>query len=183
VNAGVVANKGWEFSASLKVNDHFSVQASFSEMKSIIEDTSGFGHSSGPDNQVPGSQLNNIPRHTAGLFMTYTCPRVPALKGRMDISFNVTEVDGTVAYDAKGIEVDVAYGRLDETVPNYDLPYWKKSGMIIQLGLNVDYYIKNDLRFFIQGSNIANNNQFEDGSSYPTHGAAWMFGFKYNMLH
>jgi hypothetical protein len=67
--------------------------------------------------------------------------------------------------------------------PHFDDPYWKKTGVIIQLGLNVDYYINDNLRFFIQGSNIANNNISESSSQYLTYGACWMFGIKFNMTH
>jgi vitamin B12 transporter len=180
VNMGNVANKGWEFSAFYKANNHFSVRGTFSAMSSVIEDTTGEGNNAV---QAPGSQVRNLPRHTAGLFMTYNSARLPVLKGRLDISFNVTEVDGIIGFDASGLQADLGYGRVSITTPNLDDAYWKKYGAVIQLGLNVDYFIKDNLRFFIQGSNITNNNTFEQSSVAPTYGASWMFGVKFNMTH
>jgi hypothetical protein len=132
---------------------------------------------------APGTQIRHLPRHTAGLFMTYLFSSMPVLKGHGDISFNITEVDGIIDLDKSAFEEDLAYGRVSSSTPNYADPYWKKTGIIIQLGLNVDYYINDNLRFFIQGSNIANNNIFESSSSYLTYGASWMFGIKFNLTH
>ncbi|HEY2350808.1 MAG TPA: TonB-dependent receptor [Puia sp.] len=181
INVGDVANTGWELSASYKPNNHFSLHGTFSAMSSVIKDSSGEQNSIDLSGMPPGTQIRRLPRHTAGLFMTYLFSSMPVLKGHGDISFNITEVDGIIDLDKSSFEEDLAYGRVSSSTPNYADPYWKKTGVVIQLGLNVDYYISDQLRFFIQGSNIANNNIFESSSSYLTYGASWMFGIKYNI--
>ncbi|HTB26888.1 MAG TPA: TonB-dependent receptor, partial [Puia sp.] len=183
MNVGSVANTGWEFSAFFKANDHFSMRGTFSVMSSVIKDTTGVSQYTYLGGMGPGSQVRNLPRHTAGLFLTYNASTLPVLKGRLDISFNITEVDGIIGFDSWGFLADLGYGRTSLSTPNLQNAYWKKSGMLIQLGLNVDYFINNNLRFFIQGSNIANNNTFEETSASPTYGASWMFGIKYNVNH
>jgi len=183
MNVGLVVNTGWEFSAFFKANDHFSVRGTFSAMSSIIKDTSGLSQYTPLGGMSPGSQVRNLPRHTAGLFLTYNASRLPVQKGHLDISFNITEVDGIIGLDTWSYLADLGYGRTSFSTPNLINSYWKKSGVIIQFGLNVDYFINENLRFFIQGSNIANNNKFEETSAVPTYGASWMFGIKYNMIH
>ncbi|HEY2350809.1 MAG TPA: TonB-dependent receptor [Puia sp.] len=183
VNVGNLANTGWEFSATFKPNNHFSVYATFSAMSSVIRDSAGEQNSTTLSGMVPGTQLRSLPRHTAGLFMTYSFSRMPVLKGHGNISFNITEVDGTIDLDKSAYVADLAYGRVSNSTPHFVDAYWKKTGVIIQLGLNVDYYINDQLRFFIQGSNIANNNIFESSSNYLTYGASWMFGVKFNLTH
>jgi outer membrane receptor protein involved in Fe transport len=178
MNVGDVANTGWEFSASYKVNDYFSMRATFSAMSSVIKDTTGEGSSS---DQAPGSQSRYVPRHTAGLFLTYNGTRLHLLKGHLDISLNVTEVDGVIDLDSWSFQADLGYGRVSFSTPHLADEYYRKSGVVIQLGLNLDYFIKDNLRFFIQGTNIANNNTFEESSGSPTYGASWMFGIKYNI--
>jgi len=183
MNVGTVANTGWEFSAFFRANDHFSVRGTFSAMSSVIKDTTGVSQYTSLGGMGPGSQVRNLPRHTAGLFLTYSAFRIPVLKGRLDISFNITEVDGIIGFDAWSYTADLGYGRTDFNTPNLTDAYWKKSAIVIQLGLNADYFVKDNLRFFIQGSNIANNNTFEESSGSPTYGASWMFGIKYNVTH
>jgi outer membrane receptor protein involved in Fe transport len=56
-NGGEIANRGWEFSGTYKSGRHLSVYASVSIM-----------HSAG---KASGNQLENLPRHTAGLFINY----------------------------------------------------------------------------------------------------------------
>jgi len=164
MNVGSVANTGWEFSAFFKANDHFSVHGTFSAMSSVIQDTTGVSQYTNLGGMGPGSQVRNLPRHTAGLFLTYSASGIPVLKGRLDISFNITEVDGIIGFDAWSYTADLSYGRANFNTPNLEDAYWKKSAIVIQLGLNVDYFIKDNLRFFIQATNIANNNTFEENS-------------------
>jgi hypothetical protein len=53
------------------------------------------------------------------------------------------------------------------------------SGIVLRLGLNFEYYLTDQLRFYVQGSNILNQNSYEQNSSIVTHGASWLFGFKW----
>lgn len=181
INVGEVANTGWEFSGAYHFNDHFSVHGTFSIMSSVIKDSSGDNLSNQLSNKAPGTQLRNLPRHTAGIFLTYNFSKLLFNNNRGSVSFNVTEVDGVIALDAVRFETDLGYGRLNSTNSNFDAPYWTSSGIVIRLGLNADYYLNDRLRFFIQGSNIADNYTFEQSSQYPTYGASWMFGIKLNM--
>ncbi|HET7003818.1 MAG TPA: hypothetical protein VFI33_21000, partial [Puia sp.] len=77
-----------------------------------------------------------------------------------------------------------AYGR----VGNYDNysgvksdPYWSYSRPLFKLGFNADYAITDALRFFAQGSNILNQNNTEQNAYLVTHGASWLFGFKWGL--
>ena len=70
-NAGVITNRGWEFSGRYKLNRHFSLYGSFSIMYSVIKDSTGDYQSGQLAGKAPGYQLKNLPRHTAGLFATF----------------------------------------------------------------------------------------------------------------
>ena len=50
----------------------------------------------------------------------------------------------------------------------------------IRFGFYGDYALLGDLKFFVQGNNILNDYRYEYSSEYPTHGATWLFGFRYN---
>jgi hypothetical protein len=80
--------------------------------------------------------------------------------------------------DYRRYALDVAYGRTPY-VPG-GLGYTVESGLVFRVNVYADYYIAGNLRYFMQGSNILNDYTDEYSIDYPTHGATWLFGFKYN---
>ncbi len=178
-NAGVITNRGWEFSARYKLGRHFSLYGSFSIMYSVIKDSTGDYLSAQLIGKAPGYQLKNLPRHTAGLFSTYHFFSLFGKKDAGNLSVNITEVDGVYALNGVQYLTDLAYGRTPAT-GNIPDRYWETSGTIFKLGFNFEYYILDGISFFAQGSNILNQNQYEQNSNFPTHGATWLFGFKFS---
>jgi hypothetical protein len=181
-NVGSVANRGWEFSGNLNLDPHFSVRATFSIMNSVVKDSTGNYLSIQLNGEAPGSRLTNLPRHTAGLLTTYNFKKIFGKKDHGAVSLNITEVDGVYTLDDVRYITDLAYGRTTAGFRDFNSGYWTSTGTVIRLGLNVDYYLIDRLRFFIQGYNIANSYKYEQTSSIPTYGASWMFGIKYNLI-
>jgi Queuosine biosynthesis protein len=176
-----VANTGWEFSGEYMLNNRFSARATFSIMNSYVKDSTGNYLSIQLNGKAPGSKLINLPHHTAGLFMTYSFNKLFGEKDHGAVSFNVTEVDGVYTLDGVRYLIDLAYGRTKASIRDYNNGYWTTTGTVFRLGLNIDYYLNDRLRFFVQGNNMANSNKFEQASNLPTYGASWMFGIKYFM--
>ena len=178
-NAGVITNRGWEFSGRYKLSTHFSLYGSFSMMYSVIKDSTGDYLSGQLIGKAPGYELKNLPRHTAGLFSTYHFLKLFGKKDAGSLSVNITEVDGVYALNGVEWLTDLAYGRTP-TGGNIPDRYWETTGTIFKLGFNFEYHIVGGIRFFAQGSNILNQNQYEQNSNFPTHGASWLFGFKFS---
>ena len=182
VNVGAITNRGWEFSGVFKLNGRLSISGSFSIMHSVIKDSTGDYLSDQLSGKAPGFELKNLPIHTAGLFLNYRFFKLFGKKDHGMISLNLTEVDGVYALDGVKYTIDLAYGRTTLNNNNFAEGYWTTSGTVFKLGLNIDYYLTNSLRLFIQGSNILNNEQYEQNTNFPTYGASWLFGFKYNLI-
>jgi outer membrane cobalamin receptor len=179
-NAGLINNRGWEFSAKYKLSRRFSIYGSFSIMSSIVKDSTGDYTSTQLAGKAPGYELVNLPRHTAGLFSTYHFFKLFGKKDPGSLSVNVTEVDGVYALNGVQWLIDLAYGRTPVTGQIPDR-YWQTNGTIFKLGFNLEYYISDGVRFFAQGSNILNQNEYEQNSNFPTHGANWLFGIKFSV--
>lgn len=177
-NIGAVANTGWEFAGEYKLNRHFNINGTFSIMNSLVKDTTGNYLSETFSSTPPGSRLSNLPRHTAGLFFNYNVDQLFGKKHRADISINMTEVDGVLTLDVIRYTVDVAYGRF-ANLANYIVT----SGTAFRFGLNLDYYLSNNWRLFVQGQNVANSYNPEQRNDWITYGASWMFGVKFNVSH
>jgi outer membrane receptor protein involved in Fe transport len=177
-NGGVITNRGWEFSATYRLSRRFSLYGSFSIMHALVKDSTGDYQSTQLAGKAPGFQLQNLPLHTAGLFLNYYFLKLFRKNDRGNVNLNMTEVDGVYGLDLLRLTVDEAYHRIP--IPN-GIPesYWRTTGTVFRLGLNVEYYITPQVRFFAQGSNILNQNKSENNSSIPTHGATWLFGFKW----
>ncbi len=179
-NVGAVANRGWEFSGRYKFGSRLSVYGSFSIMHSVIKDSTGDYLSDQFAGRAPGYQLKFLPRHTAGLFVDYQFFRLFRKQDKGIFSFNITEVDGVYGLDGVRYTIDAAYGRAPPFTGSFPDSYWVSNGTIFRLGFNFEYSITGAVRFFAQGSNILNQNNFEQTSSSPTHGASWLFGFKFS---
>ncbi|HTE23312.1 TonB-dependent receptor domain-containing protein [Flavitalea sp.] len=176
-NVGKVANKGWEFSGEYKVG-RFSLGANFSIMSSTIKDTTGAFRIYQFKNKAPGTEMMNLPRHTAGLELQYSFYKLFGKSDKGVISLSVTEVDGIKTTDYRSYAIDVAYGRTP-----YDpggLSYPVITAPVFRVGLYADYCLLPNLRLFTQGYNILNDYDYEYSSDYPTHGATWLFGLKYS---
>ncbi|HET7001799.1 MAG TPA: TonB-dependent receptor, partial [Puia sp.] len=93
-NIGKIANRGWEFSGKYRLNRRLSVYGSFSIMRSVIIDSTGDYQSFQLAGQPPGTQLKNLPRHTAGLYINYNFFKIFRKKDRGSVNVNITEVDG-----------------------------------------------------------------------------------------
>ena len=89
-------------------------------------------------------------------------------------------MDGVSSYDGVRSSIDEAYGRAPAFNGTLLNQYWVSSGTLFKLGFNIEYHITDALRFFAQGSNILNRNNYELQSFNPTHGANWLFGFKFS---
>ena len=179
-NIGEVANRGWEFSGRYIFSTKLSLYGSFSIMNSFIKDSTGDYLSSQLTGQAPGYRLKFLPRHTAGLFATYHFFRLFGKKDNGSLSLNITEVDGVSSYDGVRSSIDMAYGRAPAYNGSFTDSYWVSNGTIFRLGFNFEYHLTDNLRFFAQGSNILNQNNVEENSFSPTHGASWLFGFKFS---
>ena len=99
-----------------------------------------------------------------------------------DLSFNITEVDNVIALDGVKLLTDVAYGRAKINYSDFGAGYFNSNGYVFKMGLNADLYLADNLRFFVQGSNIGNSYKLEQNSNFPTYGASWMFGLKFNLV-
>jgi outer membrane cobalamin receptor len=179
-NVAEVANNGWEFSGGYRVK-RFNLMATFSIMNSTVKDTTGAYHISYLKDKAPGTSLVNLPKHTAGINFTYNFFRLFSKTDKGAISLSLTEVDGVKSVDYLTYTLDVAYGRTPYIPGQEAVGYDTQNSPVFRLGLNADYFITNDLRFFIQGSNILNSYKYEQNHQFPTHGAGWLFGFKYNI--
>jgi len=177
-NGSAITNRGWEFSATYRLNQRFSVYGSFSIMHAVIKDSTGDYQSAQLAGKAPGFQLQNLPRHTAGLFLNYNFLKLFRKADRGNINLNITEVDGVYGVDIVRYTIDLAYKRIPytNTIPD---AYWGTTSTVFKLGLNVEYYLTPQLRFFAQGANVLNQNKFDENTSTPTHGASWLFGFKW----
>jgi outer membrane receptor for ferrienterochelin and colicin len=179
-NVGAIANCGWEFSGRYQWGSRLSLNGTFSIMQSVIKDSTGDYLDNSLAGKAPGYQLQALPRHTAGLFLTWHCFKLFRKQDKMDLSLNVTEVDGILSVDFIRWEVDVAYGRTQDL--NGEIPdrYNVTNGPVFRLGCYFEYHISEALRFFAQGSNMLNSNANEFSSSFTAHGAALLFGFKFS---
>ena len=178
-NTAQVANKGWEFSGEYRIK-RFSLQANFSIMNAIIEDTTGSYKITQLKNKAPGTRMSNLPHHTAGVNLTYHFFKLFGKNDAGSVSLNVTEVDGVKTLDLTTYYLDIAYGRTSYSSPL--APYPVETSTVFRVGFFADYQLLANLRFFAQGSNILNDYNYEYSNSYPTHGATWLFGFKYNFV-
>ena len=175
-NVGKLANKGWEFSGQLE-SGRFTVGGTFSIFNSTVLDTTGAFNTS-LWYLVPGTGTGGQPKHTAGLNLTYKFNKLFGERDKGSVSFNITEVDGIETFEFKEYALDVAYGRRPYTPGVFGRIV--ETTAVFRVGLYTDYYIVNDLRFFVQGSNILNDYKYEFSNIFLTHGAAWLFGLKYN---
>jgi outer membrane receptor protein involved in Fe transport len=182
-NVGAISNRGWEFSGQYRMSRRLSIYGSFSIMHSVIKDSTGDYLSFQLAGKAPGYQLKNLPLHTAGLFLNYHFFRLFGKKDRGSINLNITEVDGVYGYDLTRFTIDVAYKRTAEGNGVIPDTYYSSNGTVFRLGLNVEYYLTGQLCLYLQGSNILNQNNPEESSSFPTHGASWLFGFKLAVNH
>jgi outer membrane cobalamin receptor len=176
-NAAQVVNRGWEFSGEYK-SGRFGVQGTFSIINASIEDTTGSYLISLLEGMAPGTRMFNLPHHTAGLNITYSFFKIFRKSDRASVSLNITEVDGVRYWDRKNYFLDIAYGRTPYTEPW--APDLVITPAVFRVGIYAEYEVVTDLRFFVQGSNILNNYDYENSIDYPTHGATWLFGLKYN---
>ncbi len=179
VNTAQVVNRGWEFSGEYHTKQ-ISIQGTFSIMNSTVEDTTGSYLLSQLSGKAPGSRMYNLPRHTAGLNITYSFFKLFGKNDRGSVSLNVTEVDGVKSQDLRTYFLDVAYGRAPYNIPW--TPYEIVTSPVFRVGFFADYQILSNLRFFAQGSNILNDYHYENAITYLPHGAAWLFGFKYSFV-
>ena len=124
--------------------------------------------------------MYNLPQHTAGLNFTYSFFKLFGKNDRGSVSLNVTEVDGVKYQDYRTYFLDIAYGRTPYTDPW--APYEVETPAVFRVGFYADYQVLSNLRFFTQGSNILNDYHYENSIAYPTHGATWLFGLKYNFV-
>ena len=179
-NIGEVANRGWEFSARYRFSGRLSVYSTFSIMHSVIKDSTDDYLSTQLLGQAPGYQLKYLPRHTAGLFVTYYFFKILRKKDKASLSLNITEVDGVYGLDGVRWLIDIAYGRapaFNGTIPAH---YFVTNGTVFRMGFHFEYNITDALRFFAQGSNILNQNNVEETSSDLSQGGSWLFGFKFS---
>src|SRR5688572_10264739 len=148
------------------------LQGTFSIMNTTVKDSSGT-HIHRQINLSPGSRLVNLPKHTAGINLSYNFFKLFGKADKGSISLNVTEVDGIKSSDNWNYYLDVAYGHMlyDPTKSAYPV----ETSPVFRVGIYGDYNIHPDLRFFVQGSNILNDYEFEYSNNYPTHGATWLF--------
>ncbi len=177
INLGKVANKGLELSGQYNIS-RFSIRGTYSIMNSTIKDTTGGYQSFTLAGKAPGTRMDNLPRHTAGINLTYNFFKIFGKADKAAISFNLTEVDGIISSDFFTYAMDVSYGRAAFVPDTYAYDLTTKS--VYRLGFNLDYNFVPSCRFFIQGANITNSYISETGTNYPTYGATWLFGFKYN---
>ena len=179
VNTAQVVNRGWEFSGEYTIK-HFSIQGTFSIINATVEDTTGSHLLSQLSGKAPGTRMYNLPRHTAGLNITYSFFKLFGKNDRGSVSLNVTEVDGVKYQDYKNFYLDIAYGRASYT--NDLQPYEVVTPAVFRVGFFADYQLLPNLRFFAQGSNILNDYHIENSIEYLPHGAEWLFGFKYSFV-
>jgi outer membrane cobalamin receptor len=179
VNTAQVVNRGWEFSGDYTIK-HFSVQGTFSIMNSTVEDTTGSYQLVQLSGNPPGTRMYNLPRHTAGLNVTYSFYKLFGKNDKGSVSLNVTEVDGVKSQDRKSLYLDIAYGRVPYTNPL--LPYEVVTPAVFRVGFFADYEVVPHLRLFAQGSNILNDYHYENAITYLPHGANWLFGLKYSFV-
>ena len=177
-NVGAVANNGWEFSGEYRVR-RFSLLATYSIMNSTIKDSTGTAKISSLRGKTPGARLGYLPKHTAGLNFSYNFFKLFSKADNGNLSIILTEMDGVKSDDYVKYVMDIAYGRIPYVAGRPAPPV--ETSLVFRLGLSADYFITSRLRLFMQGSNILNSYKFEYDSNYPTHGATWLFGFKYNL--
>jgi outer membrane receptor protein involved in Fe transport len=177
-NVAIIANRGWEFSGEYHLG-RLTLNGTLSIFNSTIQDTTGAYSLTELRGKNPGTRMRNLPKYTAGLVMNYNFHRLFGKSDKGLVSLSITELGGVRYDDYRKYALDVAYGRT---------PYVPGSignaveNNVFRVGLYADYFIVNDLRFFIQGSNILNDYEYEYSSDYPTHGASWLFGFKCSFL-
>ncbi len=180
INVDKVANNGVELSGEYDISKQFSIKGSYSIINSVIKDTTGASLTGAFYGQGVGDRIRNIPHHTAGLFLTYNFNKLFG-KMRGDISFNVTEVDGVIALNDVKYSTDIAYGRTISNPNDFGEGYFNSNGYVFRMGLNADLYLSDNLRFFVQGANIGDSYKLEQNSNFPTYGASWMAGLKFNL--
>ncbi|MGZ5190569.1 MAG: TonB-dependent receptor, partial [Flavisolibacter sp.] len=177
-NIAKVANNGWEFTGEFNAG-RFNVRGTLSIMNTIIKDSSGtYQLTNFLGGNSPGSRLKLLPKHTAGVNLTYQFSKLFGKSDNGSVSLNLSEVDGIMSLDYRTYALNVAYGRtayiagkIGDTV---------ETSPVFRVGLYAEYNINSNLRFFVQGSNILDSYKYEFTIEYPTHGAAWLFGFKYS---
>ncbi len=180
-NVGEVNNRGWEFSAGYRFSGRLSAYGSFSIMHSFIEDSTGDYMSAQLSGHAPGYQLKFLPRHTAGLFVSYDFLKLLRKKDKASLSVNITEVDGVYGLDGVRWLIDIAYGRTPPYNGAIPANYFVTTGTIFRVGFHFEYHITGALQFFAQGSNILNQHNVEENTQYLSYGANWLFGFKWAM--
>lgn len=179
VNGAQVVNRGWEFSGEYKTK-HFSLQGCFSIINTTVEDTTGSYLIGILKGAAPGSRLSNLPKHIAGLNISYSFLKLFGKNDKGSISLNISEVDGIKSTDYYNWYLDIAYGRTSYN-GSYS-PYKVESPAVFRVGLYAEYEFAPNLRFFTQGNNILNDYNYENSNLYQTHGATWLFGFKFNFV-
>ncbi|RYZ34261.1 MAG: TonB-dependent receptor [Sphingobacteriales bacterium] len=174
-NVCQVANRGLELSGEYQAG-RFELQGSFTSMNSTIKDSTG--NSAYAQLKIaPGERLVNLPRHIAGLNVTYNFKKVLKRSDKGSLSLNVTEVDGVKSVDHRNYALDVSYGRIPYTPGKIGYAVIYKP--VFRVGFFADYFFTNDLKVFVQGANILNDYKYDYSNEYPTHGASWLFGFNY----
>jgi outer membrane cobalamin receptor len=179
INTAQVVNRGWEFSGGYN-SKNISLQATFSIINATVEDTTGSYLLSQLSGKAPGTRMYNLPRHTAGLNITFNFFKLFGKNDRGSVSLNVTEVDGVKSQDRRSYYLDIAYGRAPYTTPL--MPYEVVTPAVFRVGFFADYQLLPNLRLFAQGSNILNDYHYENAIEYLPHGAAWLFGLKYSFV-
>jgi outer membrane receptor protein involved in Fe transport len=169
INVGKVSNNGWEFSSSYRLQN-FTITGNYSIMQSYIKDTTGLSQDLTFASKVPGDRMINLPRHTAGLSLSYTFPKLFGKSDNATITMGMSEVDGVLSTDFVRWYTDIAYDRapFDFSQEAQD-KYAITSPSVIKFNLNIDYHISKNLNIFIQSNNFTNNykSQFP---SYATYG-------------
>jgi hypothetical protein len=89
-------------------------------------------------------------------------------------------VDGVYGLDGTRWIVDVAYGRTPPFNGTIPAQYFVTNGTVFRAGIHFEYNISDAIRLFAQGSNILNQNNIEEYSGDLSHGASWLFGFKFS---
>lgn len=172
-----LVNRGWEFSGEYRAG-RLGLRGTFSLMKTTIGDTTGNHRYPALANAIPGTRMTGYARHVAGLNLSYQFNKLFRKTDKGLFSLNISEFGGLRSADSKRYALDVAYGRVSYPPDLFSYPY--NISAIFRVGLYADYNLVDDWRIFIQGTNILNDNTHERSSDYLTHGATWLFGFKYN---
>ena len=179
INAGKIENSGWEFSANYTLKG-FSISGTYSITNSILKEPLA-DTVSPKDITYPGEQMQFIPKHAAGLIISYRFPKIFGHADQLYVWTQMTYTSGAYTLDyVKAIYDFYINGNLSN-LNNYGFRYYKTQlPSSAKINLNLEYNVHKDLRFFMQLSNLANNTKPEYSNVLPTVGRGWMLGLKYN---